>query len=135
MKLKAVMEELGDKLRLFTGINVFDYPVDTVTPPAGIISYPERIEYDVTYDRGGDMFWNLPVYMVTDRVDSKSARNQISEWTDPTSNNSVKAYLDKENYSSCDSIQVVNATFDTMSIAGIDYLVAVFELNVSGEGE
>lgn len=135
MKLKDVMEEIAGKLSLFTGLNVFDYPIDSVTPPAGILSYPDRIEYDITYGRGEDMFWNLPVYMITDRVDSKSARNQVSEWTDPTSINSVKTFLDSEAYGSCGSVLVVNATFDTMSIAGIDYLVAVFELNISGEGE
>ncbi len=134
MNLKEVMEEIADKLKHFTGLNVFDYPVDSVTPPAGILSYPERIEYDVTYQAGEMMFWNLPVYMVTDRVDSKSARNQVAKWTDPNGVNSVKTYLDKENYNSCDDVQVVSATFDTMTVAGIDYLVAVFELNVTGEG-
>lgn len=135
MILKNVMEEIADKLHMFTGHNIFPYPIDSVTPPAGILSYPERIEYDVTYQRGEDMFWNLPVYMVTDRVDSQDARDQVSEWTDPSSSNSVKTFLDRENYNSCESVQVVNATFDTMKIAGIDYLVAVFECNVSGEGQ
>lgn len=135
MNLEKVMEEIADKLKLFTGLNVFDYPVDSVSPPAGILSYPERIEYDVTYGRGEDMFWNLPLYMVTGRADSKSARNQASDWTDPAGTQSVKTFLDKESYSACGSVQVVNATFDSMSIAGIDYLAAVFELNVSGEGE
>ena len=135
MNLTLVMEEVAEKLKTFTGINVFDYPIDSVTPPAGILSYPERIAYDETYGRGEDMFLGLPLYMVTDRVDSKSARIQVSEWTDPVGHNSVKKYLDKENYTSCSSVHVVNATFDTMTVAGIDYLVAVFELNVSGEGE
>lgn len=134
MNLKAVMEEVAAKLHMFTGHNIFSYPVDSVTPPAGIVSYPERIEYDITYNRGEDMFWGLPVYMITDRVDSESARNQVSQWADPTSVKSVKAYLDKETYSSCDSIQVVNATFDTMVIGGIDHLIIAFELNVSGSG-
>lgn len=134
MKLKSVMEEIANKLQMFTGHNMFSYPVDSVTPPAGIVSYPERIEYDITYQRGEDIFWGLTVYMVTDRVDSESARNQVSEWTDPSSSNSVKIYLDKETYASCDSVQVINATFDTMLIGGIDHLIAVFELNVSGSG-
>jgi hypothetical protein len=134
MNLQRVMEEIAEKLKMFTGMNVFDYPVDTVIPPAGILSYPERIAYDETYGRGEDMFFNLPVFMVTDRADSKSARNQISEWTDPTGLKSVKTFLDRETYNSCDSVSVPNATFDVMTVAGIDYLVAIFELNVSGEG-
>lgn len=135
MKLAKVMEEIGDKLKAFTGHNIFDYPIDSVTPPAGIVSYPESIQYDQTYGRGEDVFVGLPVYMVTGRVDSKDARNQVSEWTDPTSGRSVKRYLDTESYNYCDSIQVVSATFDVMTIANIDYLVVIFELNVSGEGE
>lgn len=135
MNLKSVMEEIAEKLSLFTGISVFDYPVDSVTPPAGILGYPDSIDYDVTYQRGEMSFTNLPVYMITDRTDSKSARNQVAVWTDPSHSSSVKQYLDKENYTSCDSVNVINATFDVMTISGIDYLVAVFECNVTGEGE
>jgi hypothetical protein len=134
MNLQLVMEEIADKLRAFTGLNVFDYPVDTVTPPAGILSYPDSINYDESYQSGEMTYSNLPVYMVTDRADSKSARNQVSTWTDPHSAESVKAYLDRENYNHCEDVQVVKATFDVMSIAGVDYLVAVFSLEVSGEG-
>lgn len=134
MNLRKVMEEIADKLRTFTGISVFSYPVDTVTPPAAILGYPDSIDYDVTYQQGEMTFTNLPVFMVTDRVDSESARNKVAEWTDPSSGNSVKSYLDNETYSFCDDIQVVSSSFNVMSIAGIDYLVAVFELNVTGEG-
>lgn len=134
VNLKLVMEEIADKLKQLTGINVFSYPVDSVTPPAGILSYPDSIDYDVTYQSGESTFTNLPVYMVTDRSDSESARNKVSVWTDPHSMQSVKAYLDRETYSFCEDVQVVNATFDVMSIAGVDYLVAVFSLNVTGEG-
>lgn len=135
MNLSAVMEEIADKLGKFTGINIFDYPTDSISTPAGIISYPESIDYDQTYGRGEDIFRSLPVYMVTDRADSKSARIQAGKWTNPVGNESVKKYLDNASYNSCDDIQVVNATFDIVTIAGIDYLAVVFILDVTGEGE
>jgi hypothetical protein len=134
MNLQAVMEEIAEKLKLFTGLNVFDYPLDSVNPPAGILGYPEEVKYDETYGRGEDMFLGLPLFMVTQRMDSKEARNQVSDWTDPHGPKSVKTYLDKENYRSCDSVDVTNATFTVYTSAGIDFLCALFEMNVSGQG-
>ncbi len=133
MKLKDVMEEMADKLKLFTGHNVFSYPVDSLSPPAGVIGYPESITYDETYQQGEMMFNSLPVWLVTGRTDSESARNQASEWTDPQGANSVKRYLDVQNYSSCDDVQVGNATFDVFAVGGIEYLVVVFDVTVTGE--
>lgn len=128
------MEEIADKLSMFTGINVFSYPTDSVSPPAGILSYPEKIQYDETYGRGEDIFETLPLYMITNRTDSKSARNQMSDWTDPKGNRSVKTFLDTQKYSFCEAVLVTNATFDTVDIAGVEYTCVVFELNISGEG-
>jgi hypothetical protein len=134
MNLKDVMEEIADKLKLFTGHNVFSYPVDSITPPGGVIGYPESITYDETYQQGEMMFNNLPVWLVTGRTDSESARNQASEWTDPQGGNSVKKFLDTTSYSSCDDVQVGTATFDTFSVGAIEYLVVIFDVTVTGEG-
>lgn len=136
MNLKDVMQEIAEKLSMHTGLNVYDYPTDTVTPPAGVIGYPETITYDETYDGGEMMFNKLPIWMVSDRIDSKSARNQVSAWTAPIGNKSVKQFLDKENYNSCDSVHVGEAQFDVTTIADVPYLVALFEVTVTGpQGE
>lgn len=134
MNLKDVMEEIAEKLRTFLGVTAYSYPTDTVVPPAAILSFPDRIAYDVTYRQGEAFFWNLPLYMVTNRVDGKTARNVLSEWADVNGNKSIQQYLSNTRYSTCGSVQVVNATFDVVTIAGIDYMAVVFELNVSGEG-
>ncbi len=128
------MVEIAEKLTLFTGVSIFSYPTDSLVPPGGFVGYPERIIYDETYGRGEDIFSNLIVIMASDRTDSESSRDQVSEWTDPTSNNSVKTFLDNESYSSCGGVIVKNAEFEVMSIAKVDYLVAMFELDVTGEG-
>ncbi len=134
MNLEAVMVEIAEKMSAFVGFNVFDYPVDSVTPPAGLLSYPEAIEYDTTYGNAVMGFNDLPLYLVTGRADSKEARNQIAKWVDPLGLNSVKAFLDRENYNSCDHVHVHSARFDTIAIAGIEYVVAIFRLDVTGEG-
>jgi hypothetical protein len=135
MNLTDVMEEIADKLRMFTGLNVFDYPCDEVTPPAAILSYPESIDYDQTYDEGTVQFSGMTLYMVTDRADSKSARIQMSHWTNTSGPQSIKRFLDTENYTSCDAVHLGNATFDVMRVAGIDYLVGIFTFDVQGDGE
>ncbi len=135
MNLQKVMTELADKLKLLTTLNVLDYPADTITPPGGFIGYPESVDYDQTYDNGLMQFTQMPVFLVTNRIDSKSARNTVSNWCDPSHEDSVKRFLDSSTYSSCDDVQVDKAFFDTMSIGGVEYLVAIFELTVTGEGQ
>ncbi len=134
MILKDVMEEIANKLQLFAGISSFAYPADSIKGPAAVLGFPERIEYDVTYNTGECSFWNLPVYMLTDRTDPKSARDSLSAWCGSKGSQSVAQFLSNERYTTCDQVQVVNAALDVVSIAGIEYFAAIFECNVTGEG-
>ena len=81
------------------------------------------------------MFRSMPVYMVTGRADMKSARDTVSAWTDGGGNQSLKRFLDNERYTSCDDVTVLSAEFDIFKLAGIDYVVAVLMLDISGSGE
>jgi hypothetical protein len=135
MKLADVMDELSAKLEIFHKLNVFAYPVDTITPPGGVVGYPEQIEYDTTYGRGVDMFRGIQLFMVAGRISTLQARNDVSEWTAGRGPRSVKQFLDGSDYNSCDDVCVTSATFDTFSIADVDYIVAVFSIDVSGPGE
>jgi hypothetical protein len=137
MNLANVMDEIADKLMQFTGVNIFPHPVDEITPPGGVLGYPERINYYETYGNGDgdDTYEDMPLWMVTDRSDMKDARDQIAKWTDRKGNSSIITFLEKQNYMSCDDVQVAEARFDIITIAGIDYMAAMFTLNVVGEGK
>lgn len=134
MNLNLVMDEVAQALKTLTGLNVFPYPKSSVTPPAGLVSYPEKIEYDQTYRRGKDRIRALPVWLVVGKVDDLSSRDKVAGWCAGSGPQSVKATLEAVRYSSCDVLVVTSCDFDTVTIADIDYLAAMFELDISGRG-
>lgn len=134
MRLNAVMNEIGVALTGMTGIRVFDYPPPTITPPAGIVSYPDRIEYDATYGRGMDRIRELPVMLVVGKANDRSARDKVSAWADGSGATSIKALLEAHAWTSCDVVTVTACTFDVVTIASIDYIAALFSLDIAGGG-
>ncbi len=135
MILADVMDELAARLEAFHKLNVFAYPADSISPPGAVVGYPEQIEYDTTYGRGVDMFRGIELFLIAGRVDTLESRNTISDWTAGRGPKSIKQFLDGSNYTSCDDVHVTNATFDTFTLAGTDYIAAIFAIDVSGPGE
>ncbi len=135
MKLDAIMSEIAEKVTGFTGVNVFDYPVDTVTPPAGVMSYPERIEYDTTYKHGVTVIHGLQLWMIAGRSDSKTALSRVAQWAATSGKQSIKQFVDGNNYATCDDVSVTDCRFETFPVAEIEYVVAVMLLQISCSGE
>lgn len=134
MKLNDVMDEVAEALKTITGLRVFDYPPPTVVPPAGIVSYPDRIDYDQTYGRGMDRVSGLPVILVVGKATDRAAREKAAGWAAGSGPTSVKAVLEAASYSSCDVLVVTSCTFDVVTIASVDYIAAMFELDIAGGG-
>lgn len=134
MKLNDVMDEVAEVLGAITGLRVFGYPPPTVSPPAGIVSYPESIDYDQTYGRGMDRISGLPVLLVVGKATERSAREKVAGWAAGSGPNSVKAVLEAHEWTSCDVLTVTECIFDVVTIAAIDYLAAMFSLDIAGSG-
>lgn len=134
MKLNDVMDEVAEALGTITGLRVFGYPPPTLTPPAGVVSYPESIDYDQTYGRGVDRMRALPVLLVVGKATDRSAREKVAGWAAGSGAGSVKAVLEEHEWESCDELSVTACTFDVVTIAGIDYLAAMFSLDIAGSG-
>lgn len=135
MRLDLVMDEVARKLAAIPGLsNTFAYPPSTATAPAGIVSYPDAIEFDATYGRGMDRIRGLSVVLMAGRVTDKSSRDTVAGWAAGTGTGSVKYVLEQATYSSCDDVTVTRCSFDTVSVSGIDYIAAMFELDVVGGG-
>jgi hypothetical protein len=133
MNLANVMDEVADKLRPITGLQVFAYPEKMITPPTAIITYPDDYTFDETYGRGSDRI-TLPVHLIVADVTAESSKYQIAEYCDGSGARSVKAIVEAGTYTSCDSVRVSNIDFGTMKVAGLDYISAVFDLDVFGPG-
>lgn len=134
MNLAEVMDEIATVMSGITGLNVFAYPVGSLTAPAGYVSYPQEIMYDETAGRGSDRFVDLPIVLVNGRADSEGARDAVAVWTAGDGPGSVKALMEAHTWQSCDLVTVTTCEFDGERIAGTEYLAAMFKATVDGDG-
>jgi hypothetical protein len=135
MNLAEVMDEVAMVLAGITGLRVFSFPPDSLTDPAGFVSYPASVDFDETYGRGEDRFTDLPMVLVSSRVTDRAARNTVAAWASGSGPKSVKALMEAHTWVSCDDLTVTSCEFDVEMIAGTGYLAAVFKATVVGPGE
>lgn len=134
MNLEAVAGELHTALAAISGLRRPPWGVEKISPPAAIIALPERIDYDSTYGRGSDHIPDVAVIVLVGRPNARTARKQIAAYADGSGPKSVKVAIEAHTYTSCDSVHVAWAEFDTAKYAGIDYLAAIFHLDIVGKG-
>lgn len=134
MNPNDIADELAARLGTIDGLRVSDHPPGSVSPPAGIVSYPERIEFDQLYGRGMDRISNWPIVIVVGKASDRSARVRIMDYAAGTGEKSVKQVLESGAYESFDTIRVASCEFDVVSIAAVDYIAALFSLDIAGPG-
>lgn len=133
MNIAAVMDEVGVKLGTISGLRVFPFSVKSVQPPAAIVGWPDPYNYDLTFGRGSDRF-TLPIYVVVGNVDAKASRNKISAYANGSGTSSIKAVLEAAVYTECDTVVVRSCEFSSITVAGVEFLAATFQVDVTGAG-
>ena len=133
MDLDAVADELATALKTISGLHVPEWGVQRIHSPAAVIPLPERIDYDSTYGRGSDHFPDLEVIVLVANPTQPAARRAVAEYADGSGAKSVKAAVEAHAYTSCDSVRVAWAEFDSAKYAGTDYLAAIFHLDIVGK--
>lgn len=104
---------------------VYAYPVESVTVPCAVVGYPTEIEFDLTFQRGGDRV-ELPVWFIVGKTGTKDARDRLSVvLADATS---VKDSLDGSQ--SFGSVRVTDASIEEVTVSGVAYLSARFDVEV-----
>lgn len=134
MNLNDVMDEMAMVLGTITGLRCFGYPPPRVSAPAGIVSYPDKIEYDQTYGRGMDKISGIPMILVEGKATDRTARDRIAEYVAGSGARSVKAVFEAHTWASCDDLVVTACSFDVVTIAAVDYIAATFEADAVGSG-
>lgn len=137
MDLEAVMDELAERLRQAPSLagRTFAYPPAQVSSPAAIVAYPSQGQFDETYARGRDR-WTGAVVVAVGRPTERQTRGQLAKHLNGSGPESVKALLDGDgDYVSCDSVTVTSWETDVYTIGAVDYLTAVFQLDIWGPGE
>lgn len=133
MDLGNVMDEISTRLDTIAGLRCFAYPPPTVVPPAAIVSYPETLTFDETYGRGMDRL-SLPVVVVVGRPTDRATRDNLSLYCDGSGASSVKAVVESGTYAAFHTVRVEDIEFDVVTIAAVDYMAAIFSLDIAGSG-
>lgn len=136
MNLNDVADQLSARLDTIAGLRCFDYPPPSVAGavPAGIVSYPEAVEFDANYRRAADRIEEWPVLIVVGKATDRTARARIYDYAAGSGAKSVKAVLESGTYTSFGTLRVTRCTFDVVTIAGVDYISALFSLDIAGPG-
>lgn len=131
--LNNVIDQIGTQLDTIAGLRVYDYPADRIVPPAVIVAYPESITFDETYGRGMDRL-TLPILLMVGKVSDRASRDALSVYVDGAGAKSVKAVVESGVYTAFHTVRVMNAEFDIVTVAGVDYAAALFDLDIVGSG-
>lgn len=135
MNLAAVMDELAAELDTIADLRVYAFPADNVPVPAAIIGYPESITFDTTMGRGVDTIV-IPIFVLVGRVTDRTSRGLLSVFVDGSGTKSIKAVLQAgKPWVAMSSVRVASVESSVVTVAGVDYLAAVFTVNVYGSGD
>ncbi len=135
MNLATVMGEIGTRLDAsLTGVTVYRYPPNSVIPPAFVVSYPSSYVFDETYGRGMDRM-SLPVVAVVGRPTDRATLDNLAKYAAGDGSESLKGILESGAYSTFDTIRVADIEFDVVTIGGTDFMAAIFNLEITGQGD
>jgi hypothetical protein len=132
LDLTAVMDALGARLVGVTGLRVYDYAADNAAPPAAIVSLPRSVEYDSTAGRGVDRIV-IPVTILVGKVSERAARDKLGAYIAGSGASSIKAAVEGSGGDLggvAQTVRVMEATVDVVTIGAVDYLGASFDVEV-----
>lgn len=133
MNLKDVMDEVAGQLDTIGGLRTYAFPPDSLAPPAAVVSYPDDYTFDATYGRGTDRM-TLPVVVVVGKPSDRSTVERLGAYADGSGARSVKAVVEAGTHTAFDTVRVMSIEFDVVTIGGQDYMAALFDLDIVGEG-
>lgn len=126
--LSATMDAIADVIRTSNVTpRSYAWPIGNITVPCAVVAYPTNLDFDMTFKRGGDRA-TFPIYFMVGKAGDKSSRDALSAII--TGATSVKNNLDGDLDGAVQSSRVTNCHVEEVSVAGVDYLAAVFTLEV-----
>lgn len=133
MNLSDVMDQISAQVDTIAGLRCFAYPPDTIQPPAAVVDYPETYTFDETFVRGSDRM-TLPLWVVTARVQDRTARELLTAYLDGSGSSSIKAVVEAGTYTAFHTVRVVDCEIEVVDIGGTNYWSAKFNLDIFGRG-
>lgn len=132
MDIADVMDEIAARLDTIEPLRVIAHWPGSISPPTAIVALPDTT-FDETYGRGMDRL-QLPVVLAVGKVVDRSARDAIAAYVNGSGPKSVKQVVESGTYTAFDTVRVMTAEFDTYIFGAVEHLVAIFQLDIAGDG-
>lgn len=135
MRLAAVMDEVAAVAATVPSLQgrTYGWPAEEVSPPAAMVTYPVEIDPLVAFQRGTDR-WSGGLLVVVGRVWDRATRQQIDGYVSGDGAESIIAAFYNHDWQECAYCVPQRVTFDAIQLAGVEYMAALFELDIAGNG-
>jgi len=132
MTPNGVRAGLGTALDTITGLRVFDYVPDSLSPPAAVVE-PLEVDYDEAMRRGLD-FYRAFILIIVGRMSDRSSQDRLDAYVAGSGASSVKAALeaDKSLGGACLTLQVTSARPREVVVSGVNMIAYRFEVSIYG---
>lgn len=135
MNLDTVIKELGTAAGSIAGLRIMPWAARTASPPALVFGLPEEISPNDTYGRGGMRITGLPAVLLVGNATARTSLADLSAYCAGSGAKSLTAAW--QNYTGFTQIQAITVARiqpDAVKLAGVEYLGAVFHLDLYGSG-
>lgn len=127
LNVNTAMDAIGTALGTITGLRVFDFPADQVSPPAAMVDL-DSITYDDATFRNADRA-TFKVYLIVGSVVDRSARDALQGYLNGAGagTTSIKTAVDAIGNA---TVRVMRAQKQAIGIGGVVYeAAAVFDVD------
>jgi hypothetical protein len=131
--LTHVQDEIASAVATIDGLRSYPWGTLRVTPPQAMVGWPANYQFDDTMGRGMDSTI-LPLFILVGHMDARISRERLGMYLDGDGPQSVKAALERFQFTSCDSARAARARVEMVRVAEQEYLGAVFEIEIFGKG-
>lgn len=128
----GVRTGLGAALDTITGLRVFDYVPDSLSPPAAVVE-PLEVDYDEAMNRGLD-FYRAFILVIVGRMSDRSSQDRLDAYVAGSGASSVKAALEANRTlgGACSTLQVTSARPREVVVSGVNMIAYRFEVSIYG---
>jgi hypothetical protein len=132
MTPNGVRAGLGTALDTITGLRVFDYVPDSLSPPAAVVE-PLEVDYDEAMRRGLD-FYRAFILIIVGRMSDRSSQDRLDAYVAGSGASSVKAALETDRTlgGACSTLQVTSARPREVVVSGVNMIAYRFEVSIYG---
>ena len=132
MTPNGVRTGLGTALDTITGLRVFDYVPDSLSPPAAVVE-PLEVDYDEAMQRGLD-FYRAFILVIVGRMSDRSSQDRLDAYVAGSGASSVKAALEANRTlgGACSTLQVTSARPREVVVSGVNMIAYRFEVSIYG---